>query len=259
MKKDLKNKPTSEILTYEEGVDLYKQYLQTPRLDWQKEMRRPVRTNIYKAMCATHAKYGKNPLPLIDSVKKKNGKLFFWSDLHFYHHNIIKYASRPFDSVDHMNQTLLSNYWSTVSENDVVVFGGDIAFGDIELTKPLIQNLPGKKILVLGNHDFDKNQCIFRNYHCFDETVMAFVLQQKVEETDINILVTHYPVAAEALPQNTINIHGHIHQHSAGEKNINMSVEHTEFCPKQMESLIHDIVLNNVFKKEEKRNAKPSF
>ena len=31
-------------------------------------------------------------------------KLHFTSDLHFGHANIIKYSSRPFDSVDDMNE-----------------------------------------------------------------------------------------------------------------------------------------------------------
>ncbi len=250
---DIKN----GFLDYENSIELYKQYLSTPRPDWQNEIRRPVKPNVFKAMCATHAKIGQNPNKLIEEVLNEGGKLLFWSDLHINHTNIIKYASRPFETVDHMNQVMLGNYWNAVTDKDVVVFGGDVAFGDLEVAKELLRNLPGKKVLVLGNHDFDKNQCIFRDYKIFDITTMAFSFQKKIEDLNFNVLVTHYPIAPDALPINTINIHGHIHQHLPNEKNINMSVEHTNFSPIVMDELIMSVVQKNNFSKEKKiKNAR---
>lgn len=245
---DIKN----GILSFENTVELYKQYLETPRLDWQNEMRRPVRTNIFKAMCATHAKYGENPESLIQNTLENGGKIFFWSDLHLFHNNIIRYASRPFESVEHMNQTLINNYWTIITDKDLVIFGGDVGFGDIEEVIKLLKPLPGKKVLVLGNHDFDKNQGIFRNYHVFDNITIAFSFQKEFNEEQYNIIVSHYPIAANALPEKTINIHGHIHQHLPGEKNINMSVEHTAFSPVNMDYAIETLIEKINFKKKVK-------
>ncbi len=239
-------------LDFNAAIELYKQYLCTPRLDWQEELRRPVKINIFKAMCATHAKLGQNPQSIIQDVIDCGGKLFFWSDLHLFHNNIIRYASRPFESVDHMNQTMIGNYWSTVTENDVVVFGGDVGFGEVSETIKLIQSLPGKKVLVLGNHDFDRNQAFFRNYHSFDKTTMAFVIHREIDGEMWNIIVSHYPIHETALPKRSINIHGHIHQHLAGNKNINMSVEHTFFAPISMDSKIEDLINKIKAKKNEK-------
>lgn len=240
----------NDKLDFNNTIEFYKQYLLTPRLDWQNEMTRPIRHNVFVSMCATHAKYGENPINLIEETIRNGGKLYFWSDLHFFHNNIIRYASRPFETVEHMNQTLINNYWSIVKEEDIVIFGGDIAFGEIEHTKEILKLMPGKKVLVLGNHDFDRNKCIYRNYHSFDIVTMAFSFEKEIENKKYNIMVTHYPIHYSALPPKTINIHGHIHQREAGEKNINMSVEHTNFSPIKMDEKIEFLIKNIDFKKK---------
>lgn len=230
------------ILDIQSGINLYKKYLETPQLDWKNEMSRPVRSNTFKAMCATNEKIGTDPMPLIDKTVAAGGRLLFWSDLHFYHENIIRFAERPFDSTDHMNQQMIKNYWSSVTDKDIVVFGGDVAFGEVEEVIKVMKPLPGKKVLVLGNHDFDKNKCVYRNYHCFDVVTLSFTMQRIIDGQTYNILVTHYPVHADILPENTINLHGHTHQRKAGSKNINMSVEHTNYTPVSMEQAFEDLV-----------------
>ncbi len=42
---------------------------------------------------------------------KFNGSgVFFTSDTHFNHTNIIRFCSRPFKDVEHMNETLIANW-----------------------------------------------------------------------------------------------------------------------------------------------------
>lgn len=229
-------------MNYLQTIELYKKYLQTPREDWQKEIRRPIKSAIFKAMCATQAKIGDNPEQLIVNSLEKGGNLYFWSDLHLFHTNIIKYANRPFIDVSHMNKAIISNYYKIVKENDVVVFCGDISFGKVELTTNLLRGLPGKKILVLGNHDFEKNNCQYRDYKVFDIVTMCFQIKKKMFNKDYFVIVSHYPISEDFLPESSINIHGHIHQYCAGDKNINVSVEHTNFSPKNIEDLIKKIV-----------------
>jgi calcineurin-like phosphoesterase family protein len=230
------------ILDFNNGLKLYKKYLETPQLNWANEMKRPVRSNIFNSMCKTHESIGQDPIKLINQTVAAGGRLLFWSDLHFYHNNIIEYAERPFNSTEQMNQQMINNYWENVTDKDVVVFGGDVAFGEVEDTIKLMRNLPGKKVLVFGNHDFDKNKVVYRDYKVFDIVTLAFVMQRVVDGKNYNVLVTHYPIHAEALPEMTINIHGHTHQQKAGLRNINMSVEHTNFTPISMEKSIEELI-----------------
>jgi len=80
-------------------------------------------------------------------------KIFFTSDWHIGHNNIIKYCNRPFNSVDEMNRALLANYQAVVGEQDYCYFLGDMCMGDRVKGLPLFRQLPGKKILITGNHD----------------------------------------------------------------------------------------------------------
>ena len=79
--------------------------------------------------------------------------IFFTSDLHFNHANVIKYCSRPFKSVEEMNEQLILRWNSVVGPDDTVYCLGDIslAFKPIETISP---RLMGNKLLVPGNHDF---------------------------------------------------------------------------------------------------------
>jgi calcineurin-like phosphoesterase family protein len=79
--------------------------------------------------------------------------IFFTSDLHFGHANIIQYCNRPFNSVEHMNGVLMSNWNSVVTEDDKVIVLGDFAMGKISETLPVAERLNGMKFLVPGNHD----------------------------------------------------------------------------------------------------------
>lgn len=82
------------------------------------------------------------------------GELFFTSDTHFYHTNIIQYCSRPFSSAVEMNQEFISQWNSVVKPNDTVFHLGDVALGCSEdRFDELFAQLNGTKILVVGNHD----------------------------------------------------------------------------------------------------------
>ena len=80
-------------------------------------------------------------------------KIFFSSDHHFYHANIIKLCNRPFSSVIDMNEAMIRLWNETVSPEDTVHYLGDfsMAFRPVEL---YTHRLNGTKYLVPGNHDY---------------------------------------------------------------------------------------------------------
>lgn len=84
----------------------------------------------------------------------KRKPVFFTSDFHVGHANSIVFDKRPFDDVNHMHTVLVNNYNSTVPEDGVCYFLGDMGFDKEGILKGVMDRLNGStKILVLGNHD----------------------------------------------------------------------------------------------------------
>lgn len=79
--------------------------------------------------------------------------IYFTSDPHYYHINVIKYCNRPFSSVEEMNEMMIKYWNDTVTPEDTVYCLGDfsMAFRPVEV---FTKRLNGTKYLVPGNHDF---------------------------------------------------------------------------------------------------------
>lgn len=82
------------------------------------------------------------------------GKIFFTSDTHFCHKNIISYAGRPFFSTEEMDKALIENWNSVVPEDGIVFHLGDFCFGGNTQWKTIRKKLNGKIYLILGNHEY---------------------------------------------------------------------------------------------------------
>ena len=79
--------------------------------------------------------------------------IWFTSDTHFYHTNIIRFCNRPFGSVDEMNEELLRRWNETVPPEGVVFHLGDVCYGGSKEWKDILSRLNGTIYLILGNHD----------------------------------------------------------------------------------------------------------
>lgn len=79
--------------------------------------------------------------------------IYFSSDQHFWHNNVIKYCGRPHATVEDMNEDLVNKWNSVVKPEDTVYILGDfsLAFRPVEIYP---HRLNGTKYLVPGNHDF---------------------------------------------------------------------------------------------------------
>jgi len=79
--------------------------------------------------------------------------IFFTSDHHFGHTNIIKYCNRPFESVQKMDEIMILNWNNRVGPNDTVIHVGDFALCSSEYALKVRNRLNGKIHIVWGNHD----------------------------------------------------------------------------------------------------------
>lgn len=79
--------------------------------------------------------------------------IWFTSDTHFGHANIIRHCARPFATVNEMDDALEANWNACVKARDTVYHLGDFAFLKPGLIANQLRRLGGKKHIVLGNHD----------------------------------------------------------------------------------------------------------
>src|SRR5438876_387714 len=93
---------------------------------------------------------------LVSGAISSVGRVWMTSDLHIGHTNIIDYAERPFGDVSSMNEALEA-LLSKIGRDELVVFVGDLIMGDYIGGVELLRRLPGRKILVAGNHDFSQH------------------------------------------------------------------------------------------------------
>ena len=164
------------------------------------------------------------------------------SDTHFNHAAILTfkdYAGKPtrvFDSVDQMNECMLDNWADTVKPEDTVYHLGDVLFGPdkVEWLEANFAKLPGKKKLVLGNHDNPKFLAPF-----FKEIMLWQVLEP-------GALLSHTPQHPSTLQethrfgnQHILNAHGHIHSNPSPEGPYKcVCVEQTDYKPVNVEELL---------------------
>ena len=110
---------------------------------------------------------------------------FMTSDTHFGHANIIKYCNRPFKSVKEMDNILIKNWNSVVSDEDIVFHLGDFSFERKDSYK---YRLNGDIILIKGNHDTDS---IIDRATIYYKGAEYILIHNPTEAREGNILCGH--------------------------------------------------------------------
>ncbi len=142
--------------------------------------------------------------------------IFFTSDTHFNHVKILEFEpkSRPFETLEEMNETIINNWNSRVTDEDTVYILGDMFMGPLEPIDEIMPRLKGKKILIRGNHD--TNSRVSR---------MAPYLEGIYDMYNLKIdgqiyVLCHYPMREWfSKDYGAIHLYGHVHSngHRSGE------------------------------------------
>lgn len=137
----------------------------------------------------------------------------FIADTHLGHRNIYKY--RPvFDSTKHNDLYFIRILQEYCTKRDTMFFLGDICFDEQYLST--IKELPGKKILIAGNHCTEYIP-MKKLADTFDE--VHALLKYK------EFWLSHAPLSNVEL-RGKLNIHGHVHASSLEDiQYLNTSVD----------------------------------
>ena len=148
-------------------------------------------------------------------MKIPHDKVWFTSDLHFWHKNICKYCNRPYESVEEMNEAIIQNWNAVVKDDDIVFVLGDLGFCGIEKLRPLMLNLKGTIYLIQGNHDSDKvvNRLVEEEIIEAITTLCHITIEGDEECPDQELTLCHFPMIDwYNKEKGAWMIHGHQHQ-----------------------------------------------
>jgi len=160
--------------------------------------------------------------------------IYVTSDLHFNHKNILQMCRTQFETIEEHNNYIIQQYNSVVKKDDLVYILGDIGFTPYNKLTPLIKQLNGRKILIIGNHDQGKDN---------EYLAMGFieVIRHPVYYNS-NIILSHFPVREGYDNPWIYNLHGHLHNNELTLKNyINVNIELNDYKPLDLKALAEEI------------------
>jgi calcineurin-like phosphoesterase family protein len=158
--------------------------------------------------------------------------LYFIGDLHLGHTNAIKWRFYPdsskFESIKEHDDYICEKWAAKITKNDIVYVCGDVAFTTDGLER--LKDLPGRKLLVRGNHDFFSAA----RYLVFFEDICGITYKRSNNQ---KYWITHAPIHPDEL-RGGFNIHGHVHYKSIPDpRYFNVSAENIGYEPRTIEEL----------------------
>ncbi len=131
--------------------------------------------------------------------------IWFTSDTHFGHANIIKFMNRPFANTDEMDEAMIETWNNTVQAKDVVYVLGDFSFHNVKKTNVILDRLKGNHLLVKGNHDSRRN---LKKTHGWGWVKDYYELRHEGQLT----VLSHYPFQVwRDSHRGSWHLHGHSH------------------------------------------------
>jgi len=162
-------------------------------------------------------------------ILEKNQNLYFTSDTHYGHSNICRAttnwsnannATRDFESLDHMNDTIVDNINNVVGENDILIHLGDFSFGGFDKIEEFRSRILCKNIhLTYGNHDHHirRNKGDIQSIFSSAQDYLHLDIRRPSDRgkgtmDKFSFICMHFPIASwDNMNTGVIHLHGHVH------------------------------------------------
>lgn len=167
--------------------------------------------------------------------------IWFISDCHFNHANIINFKDRqtdlrirPYSSVEEHDETIVKNWNDIVKKYDTVYNLGDFAIPKRGIE--FASRLNGRKILLRGNHDHYNTEL----YHEVFDDVRAYKVF-----TDRKWIASHIPIHKECIERWKLSLHGHLHSNIINDPEyLNVSCEQIQMTPISIDDVEKRVQMN---------------
>lgn len=201
--------------------------------------------------------------------------IHFWSDPHFGHAKIKHFCPwRLGKDIKEHDEFLIAEYCKRVHKRDVVYVLGDFSYkAGFEHMRSILRRLPGRKILISGNHDKGAHLMLKAGFDEVHENIFIYLKDSKGK--DRKIFLSHYPYRPNIwdrlfkkykdkryLHKRIVDtggwlLHGHTHARNnlSGPREIHVGVDapHSNFAPiphsKIMELIEHTEANESIIQK----------
>jgi calcineurin-like phosphoesterase family protein len=154
--------------------------------------------------------------------------LFFTSDTHFGHENIIRKCARPFSSAAEMDEAMIARWNDTVAPGDIVYHLGDFWFRSSVKAGAYLDRLQGTIHLVSGNHDAETVPRFATRF-----ASVSLIAEVRVEGR--LVVLCHYPMREwNGAWQGAWHLFGHVHgrlNHAPNGYSLDVGVDSHDFRP----------------------------
>ena len=164
--------------------------------------------------------------------------MFFTSDTHWWHTNIIRFQRHSFDSVEEMNEVLIQNWNSKIGPKDEVYHLGDVFFCGQDKALEILDRLNGRIHLVKGNHDKKMSRAV-KDRFVWVKSDHIFKFRHKGERLWLHLY--HYPCASwDGSYHGSWCLHGHTHGNYSNPdmKILDMGVDCWDYYPASLDDVI---------------------
>jgi calcineurin-like phosphoesterase family protein len=176
--------------------------------------------------------------------------IFFTSDEHFNHPEIIQYCCQPFKTLEEKQNLIIQNHNDLVNEDDVVYHLGDFSYrlASKEEIKNVLRKYKkvSKRILILGNHDLEFDYQSLSMYEgVFDEIYEVYVFKYK----DLTFCLCHDPCYYQESQYDKICVCGHVHSLFRTLPNravFNCGVDVNNYYPVHIEEVLNSLKWSRV-------------
>lgn len=183
------------------------------------------------------------------------GSVFVTSDIHYGQKNICRGVTRwrdengnipiedtrPFETIEEMNDVIVKNINDVVGKGDTLIMLGDICFGGFENIGEFLDRLKCKNIhLVMGNHDHH----IRNNRENIRERFLSVTDYLQVNIHGVKMVLSHYPFSSwNGMGKGVVHLHGHVHlpveRKWGNGKKLDVGLDGNFFKPYKLTELIH--------------------
>ena len=147
----------------------------------------------------------------------ERNNIYFFSDAHRNHSNILKMSNRGHSTVEEMNTWLDENIWGKLEPGDILFDLGDTFWKtDNNTIENILKKVPEDVQLwkIMGNHDayglYYSDQSPITDYYCGISDILDITVRYK--SIDYMITLCHYPMVSwNHKPYGSFMLHGHCH------------------------------------------------